>query len=383
MLYIAQAFLVDSVGEFLSGKFFNSKHYTNGQVITVLVILLAAFIVAKIVQRLLKIKTEKLGDEEADKRLELRNKLFNVLDEPIIILVYLAAIMIAVAVLDPPWAGKYVKKIVSALIAVDVTWLLFRLIDYGVMLLTEKYREREQKMAVSLMPMVRLTSKIFISLLAFVLIVQNLGYSVSGLIAGLGIGGAAIALASQDTLSGIFGSLVIFLDRPFMVGDFIKVGGIIGSVEDVEFRSTRIRTVNRTLVSIPNNKIVNDTIENFTKRPQIRITTNLGAMYNSSPDQMRSLLKRLREVIYEHPMTEKEPIHVFFSDFADSSLSIYLHFYVASPDWETFLRVREELYLSFMDAFQENGVGFAFPSRSIYIEQSGQKKADKPSPEAA
>lgn len=354
-----------NVSEFLNAKFALSGDYSNSQVISALGIIVISFIVSRIVQYIISVKLKKFAEKTET---EHDDKLVEALDGPIAVFIHLWAFYLAIQILNPPEIKEIINKAVYALIAIDVTWLLFRLIDVGTRFIIGHYEEKDNlKFAQSLFPILNKTIKFFLVVTSFILIIQNLGYSVSSLLAGLGIGGLAVALAAKDTLANIFGSITIFLDQPFLIGDWIQIGDVEGVVEDVGFRTTRIRTFAKSQISIPNSSIANQTIQNFSRRPQRRISGTIGLTYDASPEQIEEAISRMKEIIIKHPETCDDPMHIYFSEFGDSSLGIFMYFFTKTADWAAFMKTRQELFLSFMKAFKEIGVDFAFPTRTVHL----------------
>jgi len=205
---------------------------------------------------------------------------------------------------------------------------------------------------------------------------QLLGYNVSSLLAGLGIGGLAVALALQDTLSNFFGSVFIFLDRPFMVGDWVKIGDIEGIVEDIGFRSTRIRTWLKTLVSIPNKNVANATIDNWSRMPRRRVFQTIGVTYETTADQMEQAVKEIKKIIENDPGVDKDFIVVKFSEFGDSSLNITVIYFTIDTTLAGHLETKERINLAIMRKLLDLGLSIAFPTMSIYLEK-GELKIEK------
>jgi MscS family membrane protein len=208
--------------------------------------------------------------------------------------------------------------------------------------------------------------------------IQNLGYSISGLLASLGIGGLAVALAAKDTLSNIFGSFMIILDRPFHIGDWVKAGDMEGVVEEVGFRSTKIRTFAKTLITVPNNIIANLAIDNFSRMPNRRIKLNVGVTYETSPAQMRRAVSLIREMLTNHPAIQQDFFLVNFTDFGASSLDIMVYCFTTTTVWGEYLDARENVCLKIMDILEELGLEIAFPSRSVYLRGEQEKKEALP-----
>jgi MscS family membrane protein len=196
----------------------------------------------------------------------------------------------------------------------------------------------------------------------------ELGFPAYSVLAGLGVGGLAVALAARDSLANLLGSMLIMLEKPFRVGHVIRVSGSEGTVEDVGFRSTRIRTLDNTLISIPNNAVVNATVENLSLRVMRRQRFFVQITYDTSREKVERLAAGIKQLIADHPLTNKTNSHVRFNNFSESSLDILVLFYLNVADYAAELKEREEMLLQVMDLVKEVGVEFAFPTRTLYIE---------------
>lgn len=197
---------------------------------------------------------------------------------------------------------------------------------------------------------------------------DDLGFPAYSILAGLGVGGLAVALAARDSLANLLGSVLIMFEKPFRVGHGIRVGGSEGTVEDVGFRSTRIRTADNSLISIPNNAVVNATVENLALRTMFRQRLLVQVTYDTPRDKVEALAEGIRQLIGDHPMTNKDNFHVRFNDFGESSLNILVIFYLKVPNYAAELREREAILLQIMDLAKEIGVEFAFPTRTLRVE---------------
>ncbi len=200
-------------------------------------------------------------------------------------------------------------------------------------------------------------------------LVQNLGYNVTSLLAGLGLGGLAVALAAKDTLSNIFGSLVILFDRPFVTGDWIQFDQVEGTVEHIGFRSTQIKTFYDSVISVPNFTLANTQIDNMGKRKFRRTRFTLGIAYSTPPEKIQSFIKGIEGIIHSHPKTKKDYYQVSFSGCADSSLNIFVNFFLQTANWNEELLFRQEVFLEILKQARQMQVEFAFPSQSLYIEK--------------
>lgn len=262
-------------------------------------------------------------------------------------------------------------EICKVLGIVSVAWLLSRMID-TLGLYIERRLEREGETGKKmLVPLGRRVTKIFILTIVGLFLIQNLGFSISGLLTGLGIGGLAVALASQKTIENLFGGFMIVADRPVKIGDFCKIGEHLGTVEDIGLRSSQIRTLDRTVVSIPNAEMSTARIENYGIRDKIRYYTILQVGYDTAPDQMRHLLVQLRRMLYSHPKVLADPCRVRFMSFGAHSLDIEVFAFADTKDWQEFTAIREDMNLRIMDIVRESGAYFAYPSQTLYLGRHG------------
>lgn len=270
----------------------------------------------------------------------------------------------------PEIAGQRLMLVVQALLASAFVAVAYRAVGVLEGIAAGYAEGTEGKLDDQLVPMVGRVLRVAVVTLGVVFVLQNQGVEVASLLAGLGIGGIAIALAAKDTVENLFGSLTIFLDRPFQIGDWVVIDGKWeGVVEAVGLRSTRIRTFGKSMISVPNGKVGNSTIDNMGQRPFRRQTGTLGIEYGTPPEKIEALVARMNAIVEEHPETWKGTVEIHFKDFGASSLDIMIYFFVDAPDWHRELQVRQAIFLAFMQAARELGVGLAFPSTSLYVEK--------------
>ena len=255
----------------------------------------------------------------------------------------------------------------QAAFLVAVTWFLLRTVDLVADLAIRRLGERGQASATQFVPLGRKTLKVLLAVFAVLAVLDLFGVNITAIIAGLGIGGLAIALAAQKTIENLFGGVTLLADRPVAVGDFCRFGDKIGTVEEVGLRSTRIRTLDLTVVTIPNAEFSSLHLENFAKRDMIRVYTVIGVRYETTPDQLRYLLAELRSLLLAHPKVSPDPARVRFVNFGAYSLDLELYAYVLTSDWNEFLSIREDIFLRIMDVVESAGTGFAFPSQTTYL----------------
>jgi MscS family membrane protein len=276
-------------------------------------------------------------------------------------------------------AFRVVKGVNRVLAVVIVTWLVIRLLDVFVGAWRERLRAREQRSGMAVLSLASKTAKALIVLLAGIAMLQNFGVNVTGLLAGLGVGGIALALAAQKTVENLFGGVSLAADQPVRVGDFCKFGTQVGTVEDIGLRSTRIRTLDRTIITVPNAEFAQVQIENYAARDRIRLLTTLNLRYETTPEQLRRVLEELRKLLLAHPKVHPDPARVRFVRFGAYSLDVEVFAYILTRDYNEYLAVQEELYLSMMDLVKACGTGLAFPSQTLYLERD-QHPADDDAP---
>jgi MscS family membrane protein len=298
----------------------------------------------------------------------LDDKLFPALESPtkglIVVLGSFAAFK--VLKLSPTLDGLLLDLFRIAFPAV-IFWGIIKAISAIVDHLGEVAREKDMGIA-AFLPLIKRTVIIVFILLAALTIIQSFGYDVKTFLAGLGIGGLAFALAAQDTLTNLFGSFVIAIDRPFHVGDSVQIGAHVGTVEDIGMRSTRLRTPSRTLIAIPNKTVASDAITNFTRMPQRRVDQTISLNYDTKPEQMEGILADLRALLKSDPEVHQQTVIVNFTSYAASSLDIQIAYFASNPDWTKHLELRERINLKIMRAVAARGLAFAFPTQTIQLE---------------
>ena len=341
---------------------------TIGQYATALGIVLIAFIAKKIFAYLF---TKTILPLAQKSKKELDDRFLVCLKKPAEFFVFLIGLFIAVEVLQLPSEPfdfyKLTTAILKALVIYDVAWFLFNLVDMVDHYLSKWAARTKSTLDDALAPLLRKSLRIFIVIMAGLMAIQTFGYPVTGVIASLGIGGLAFALAAKDTVSNIFGSMMIIFDRPFQVGDWIKAGDLEGTVEEVGFRSTKIRTFAKTLISVPNNIIANMALDNYSRMPKRRIRLTVGVSYDATPTQMREAVCRIRELLKTHPAIDQDFFLVNFTDFGASSLDIMVYCFTSTTVWGEYLDAREDVCLRIMDTLAELGLDIAFPSTTVYL----------------
>lgn len=262
---------------------------------------------------------------------------------------------------------QYYTRMVRISLAIGIIWLLWRWINRFTDRVHLRAIGRGDTATGSMLMLGKRVVKAALVLVALLAALSILGFQIGGLLAGLGIGGIAVALAAQKTLENFFGGISVLSDQVIRVGDFCRFGDQRGHVEDIGLRSTTVRTLDRTLLSIPNGALATMTIENFAHRDKIWFHPVIGLRYETPPAQLRQVLDGIRNVLREHPLVEDESARVRFTQFASSSLDIEVFAYVLTADYNQYAVIREDLLLKIMDLIQSAGASVAFPSQTLYL----------------
>jgi MscS family membrane protein len=331
--------------------------------------ILLGFIAKKIVGSLLT----RLSVAAEKTRFTFDDILFGALTRPAQWAALLAGVFAAIMLLPLPEEPFDLNKLVVALakgVSVSlVIWFSIRLVDRLMDVWAEKAAQTETRLDDQLVPIVRRSAKVFLFIIGLVLMLQNLGYSVGSLLAGLGIGGVAIAMASKDTVANLFGSFVVFLDRPFQIGDWIEMGETEGTVEEVGLRTTRIRTFANSLITVPNAMFTTKSINNWSRMKKRRIKLTVGVTYDTAPEQVEQLVTRIRNIIKNDDAILNDFYLVNFDSFGPSSLDLFIYCFTSTTVWAEFLEAKQHFMLEIMRAVDDLGLSFAFPTQSIHLEQ--------------
>ncbi len=285
----------------------------------------------------------------------------------------------------PIAVSKALVSTVQVLITVSVVWAIYRCVDVLAAKLAERAERTESKLDDQLVPLIRKSLKVVVFAIGSLVTLQNLDVNVTALLASVSIGTLAFGLAAKDTLANLFGSISIFVDNPFQIGDWINVDGMDGTVEEVGFRSTRMRTFYDSVVVIPNAKLANAKIDNYGQRKYRRCFVTLGLTYDSSPEQVQAFVEGIRAIIQANELTRKDSYEVHFSGFGGSALEVMVYFFFRCDTWTDELIERHNVFLEFMRLAEEVGVSFAFPTQSLHLstvaEPSAQPSPAAPAPE--
>jgi MscS family membrane protein len=302
---------------------------------------------------------------------ELDDEIVSVIKKPVCFLIIMAGIRIAVVVLKfPEGANDFADNVMRSIFLFVVFWILYRAsnaLGKFLQILAQKTQTRFDDI---LVPFLKSGLRVIVVVLGIITILQEWKFDVAGILAGLGLGGLAFALAAKDTAANLFGSITIMLDKPFAIGDWIKTPHVEGTVEDLGFRSTRVRTFAQGLVTVPNSIMSNDPITNWSRMGKRRISFRLGITYDTDDKKMRECVENMRKMLSEHPEVSQDNIFVYFERFGDSALEIFFYFFTKTTVWQKFLEVQEDINLKIMGILNKMDISVAFPSTSIYIEKN-------------
>lgn len=338
---------------------------TVGQILLALLFILAGFIARAVVLAILRWLHRKA---EAT-RTKVDEILIESLSAPTGAMCIVVGLWAAISILpvpeEPVDVARFVEAFFRSITIMIAVWFALRINERATRRAHEKAEASDSPLA-DFVPLLRKTIRVFLIIIGGLLIVQELGYSVGSLIAGLGIGGLAVGLAARDTLANFFGSMVIFVDRPFTRGDWIVVGEQEGIVEEIGIRVTRIRTFANSLITIPNAQLTTTAITNWSAMQKRRINVTLGVTYGTPAEKVEAAIRRIEQIILEDDRLHHDFFFVKFVDFAAYSLNIQIYCFTVSTVWVEYLTVRQELLLKIMRAFQEMGIEFAFPTQTVH-----------------
>lgn len=283
------------------------------------------------------------------------------------------------ALLFPVTITQYVLLFIQIAQPVFIVMIAYRLIDFFSVYVERAADKTKSTLDNQFIPLGRKTLKGIVVTFGILYALSIIGVNITALLTGLSIGGIAIGLAAQDTIKNLFGSLTIFIDRPFQLKDWIVADGIDGMVEEIGFRSTRIRTFHDSLIYIPNGVLATLTVDNMGMRVYRRFTTRLTITYDTPPEIIEAFVYGLRKIIADHPDTRKNASYVYLNNFAAVSLEILFYTFFNVKTWKEELRCKHEIMLSIMRLAEELGVRFAFPTQTVFIEEMpGQKTLTPP-----
>lgn len=264
---------------------------------------------------------------------------------------------------------EFVQHLYRSIIIILIGWGLYNYTSTQSMVFVRMARKVDIDEDSMLVPFLSKILRFAVVALVVVVVAGEWGYSISGFVAGLGLGGLAFALAAQDTIGNFFGGVIIITEKPFSKGDWIKTPSVEGTVEDITFRSTQIRTFEDSVIVVPNSTLANEPITNWSQMNKRRITFSLGVRYSTSKEKLERCVRSIEALLRSHEEVDQNVIMVRFSEFNDSSLDIFIYFFTKTTVWAEWYRIKENINFEIMNILEEEGVEVAFPSRTVYLEK--------------
>jgi MscS family membrane protein len=367
--------LVPTLPDWMRADIFGVEFW---QVLTISLVVVLGLVARKIIEYIVKARirnlVENLGQHWA-------TKLVDVFASPGATVAMAAMLRVAYPQLGlPRGAITALEVAVRMMVVFSVVWAVYKLVDVIAERMAEKASKTESKLDDQLVPLVRKALKIVTVVAGALFILQNLNVNVGSLLAGLGIGGVAVALAAKDTVANFFGSIMIFVDRPFQIGDWVVLSGVEGVVEEVGFRSTRIRTFYNSLVTVPNAKFTEANIDNYGMREYRRTFVTLNLTYDTTPEQMQAFVEGTRAIIVANEYTRKDYYEVHMSAFGAHSLDVMVYFFFKVESWTEELKQRHNVFLEIMRLGRDLGVQFAFPTQTLHLDAVAEPGAQREIP---
>jgi len=264
--------------------------------------------------------------------------------------------------------NAFIRRMLETLILIALFWALVSIID-ALKGLFYRYSDSNVHLSRELSAFVVRIIKVVIFAIGLSAILYTWGVNVTALIASLGLGGLAFALAAKDAASNLFGSIALLLDKSIKVGEWVKIGSVEGVVEDVGMRTTKIRSFQKSLITVPNQVVANSPIENFSRRGIRRIKMRIGLTYDTNSKQIENIVRDIRGMLKAHPgISQKDTILVNFDTFGESALNIFIYAFTNTAVWAQYLKNLEDINIKIMHIVEKNGSSFAFPSQSLYVE---------------
>lgn len=366
---------------------------TVGEYLLTAAILLFGYIFKTLISRLLSGLMYKLGSrfwKEAELP-EFRRLLI----QPLEVLLFLVFLYLAFQVLDypvepddlragDPFLKTFLFRTYQVFIIVALTWVLLRFVDFVGLVFTYRTERTASKLDDQLVPFFKDFIKVLVVIFSFLIMLGSVfGVNVTGLVAGLGVGGLAVAFAAKESLENLLASFTIFLDKPFMAGDLVQVGELVGVVEKVGFRSTRIRTLEKSFVTVPNKLMIDKPLDNLTLRTFRRAKFDLNLTYDTTSEQIRAITRDIQEYIDAHPRTNQDG-RIRFLNLGPYSKDVMVLYFVDTMDWNEYIDIKEEINYRIVEIVEQHGATFAFPTQTLYLHpqqehsQGNEPPAGKP-----
>lgn len=269
---------------------------------------------------------------------------------------------------------RFLLRLYRTFLIISLTWVGLRFVDFVGLIFMKRAEKTVSKMDDQLVPFFKDFAKVFVVIIGFLFIISFVfDQQVSKIIAGLGIGGLALAFAAKESLENLLASFTIFLDQPFIVGDLVQVGEITGVVEKIGFRSTRIRTLEKSYVTVPNKNMIDKPLDNLTLRTFRRAKFDINLTYDTTSDQIKNIVAEIQQYVDQHARTNQDG-RVRFMNLGASSKDIMVQYFVDTMDWDEYIDVKQEINFAIVEIVERHGAEFAFPTTTVHLAKD--EKAD-------
>ena len=348
------------------------------QFIAAFLVILAGLVIKHI---LVNIIEKKIDDFVKKTEAEWDNLLFDAISKPVNAFIMIGAIHVAVFLLVfnlENFPTAFIGKSYTVLLGIILIWGVYRLVNVAAHYLDELVADKDESLKGQFVPLIKKALRILVIVVGGLTVLATIGVNITGLAALLSVGALAFSLGAKDSVANLVGTVNILSDRPYKVGDWITVGSNIdGTVEEIGFRSTKIRMFDKTLMTVPNGTLATETIKNWSRMPKRRIKMTIGLTYDASPKQMREVLKRIETILKEDEGVDQDYMLVRFTDFGPSSLDVFLYYFSKSTVWKEYLETRERVNLKIMECLEELGLEFAFPTQTMHLKGDGLETLKK------
>lgn len=344
-------------------------------------ILLFGFVFKTLLSRLLSLVLYKIVKRffHEDNLPEFRRLLI----QPLEVLLFLVFLYFAFQALDYPLNPTEIRKgdhfiktfmfrTYQVFVIVALAWVVMRFVDFVGLIFQHRSTLTASKLDDQLVPFFRDFAKVLVVIFAFLVMLGTVfAVNVAGLVAGLGVGGLAIAFAAKESLENLLASFTIFLDHPFVVGDLVEVGGITGTIEKIGFRSTRIRTLEKSFVTVPNKSMIDKPLNNLTLRTFRRVQFDIPLTFDTTATQIRAIVTDLQQYIDGHTKTNQDGV-VRFQTIGPASKNVMVLYFVESMDWNEYVNIKEEMIYKATEIVERHGAQYA-PTQSVFMQATGQQ----------
>ena len=335
------------------------------QYLIAVAVFLALFLILKIFKNIVILRLKRLSEKTKTDIDDLLIKIISSVRQSFYLFV---SLYIAIRFLNcSELFFKVINYLFFFIIAYYIVKAIESVIDYGAEKLVERRKKQEKELSESVVSLLKKILKAVIWVLAVIIVLQNLGYNITALAAGFGIGGIAIALALQNILGDLFASFAIYFDKPFEIGDYIVVGDDAGTVKQIGIKSTRIQSRQGEQLVISNKELTSARVHNYKKMERRRVVFSFGLAYETPTKKLRKVPDIIREIIYNIEITEID--RVFFNKFGEFSLNFEVVYWLKSSDYEGFIESQPKINLAIMEAFKKEGIEMAYPTQTIFVKK--------------